>query len=136
MSVKTEVCCHGPGYASPQDAYLNGPREKYLFVACPHAAQTKPDRLVTIDVDPESPTYCSVVSKVVFPYIGDEVHHTGWNACSSCYNDPSAKRRYLVLPCLNSSRVYFVDTTYPTDLKLHKVGSFVLFIYLINQLII
>lgn len=60
MSVKTEVCCHGPGYASPQDAYLNGPREKYLFVACPHAAQTKPDRLVTIDVDPESPTYCSV----------------------------------------------------------------------------
>uniref|UniRef100_A0A0N5A825 Methanethiol oxidase n=1 Tax=Syphacia muris TaxID=451379 RepID=A0A0N5A825_9BILA len=117
--------CHcyqkGPGYASPTDAFLNGPREKYLFVVCANCDPTKPDRIVTVDVDPESKTYCSVVSQVVLPYIGDEVHHTGWNACSSCYNDSAVTRKYLVVPCLNSSRIYFVDTTDPKGLQLKKI---------------
>ena len=43
------------------------------------------------------------------PYVGDELHHSGWNACSSCHNDPSRKRDTLVLPSLGSDRIYFID---------------------------
>jgi selenium-binding protein 1 len=48
------------------------------------------------------------------PEIGDELHHFGWNACSSClcpYSPhPHMERRYLVVPGLRSSRVMIVDT--------------------------
>lgn len=60
----------------------------------------KPDYLGTVDVDPNSPTYSKVIHRLPVPYLGDELHHSGWNACSSCYGDGSATRRYLVLPCL------------------------------------
>ena len=40
------------------------------------------------------------------PYKGDELHHSGWNACSSCHGDASKSRKYLVLPALGSGRVY------------------------------
>lgn len=42
--------------------------------------------------------------------MGDELHHSGWNICSSC-NDSDKKRNTLVLPSLMSDRVYFVDTS-------------------------
>ncbi|XP_062821360.1 methanethiol oxidase isoform X2 [Anolis carolinensis] len=44
------------------------------------------------------------------PYLDDELHHSGWNACSSCFGDTSKERNRLVLPCLGSGRVYVVDT--------------------------
>lgn len=45
---------------------------------------------------------------------GDELHHSGWNACSSCYYvDESSKtvpkRDRLVLPSLNSDFIYILD---------------------------
>lgn len=57
-----ECCNHGPGYKTPMDAFLNGPREKYLFVMCPNVDRTKPDMLASVDVDPESPNYCKVIT--------------------------------------------------------------------------
>ncbi|VDM69687.1 unnamed protein product, partial [Strongylus vulgaris] len=59
-----------------------------------------------------------VLSKVVFPNLGDEVHHSGWNTCSSCHSDPSKKRSHLVLPCLNSDRIYVVNVENERDLRL------------------
>ena len=48
------------------------------------------------------------------PGIGDELHHFGWNICSSalCHGDHAlhAERRYLVVPGLRSSRIYILDT--------------------------
>src|SRR5438046_9986894 len=48
------------------------------------------------------------------PNTGDELHHFGWNACSSCLcpNAPHAhvERRYLVVPGLRSSRIHIIDT--------------------------
>jgi selenium-binding protein 1 len=45
---------------------------------------------------------------------GDEFHHFGWNACSSCLcpnaPHPHVERRYLVVPGLRSSRIYILDT--------------------------
>ncbi|KAI6226466.1 SELENBP1-like protein [Aphelenchoides fujianensis] len=80
-------CCASSGipYATPKDA-CKGPREKILFVTCPNVAEPRgPDALVSVDVDPDSETYCQVLSKLDFPHIGDEVHHSGWNACASCF---------------------------------------------------
>uniref|UniRef100_W6NB72 Methanethiol oxidase n=1 Tax=Haemonchus contortus TaxID=6289 RepID=W6NB72_HAECO len=118
MSHTKPKCC-GPGYASPQEA-IKGPREKILFTTCANTDDTKEDMLAAVDVDPNSETFCKVVSRVVFPYKGDEVHHTGWNACSSCHGDPSAKRSHLVLPCLNSSRIYIVNVENERNIRLVK----------------
>ncbi|CAJ0601264.1 unnamed protein product [Cylicocyclus nassatus] len=111
-------CC-GPGYASPQEA-AHGPKEKVLFVTCPHASGNGNDLLVAIDVDEESETFCQILSKAVLPNIGDEVHHTGWNACSSCHDKPSAKRTHIILPCLNSNRIYFINVEDERNIRLEK----------------
>lgn len=105
-------CCSGigPGYASPLEA-MKGPVEKLLYVTAIYTGtgRGKPDYLATIDVDPKSPTYSKVVHRLPVTHLGDELHHTGWNACSSCHGDPSAQRRYLILPSLMSSRIYVLD---------------------------
>lgn len=51
----------GPGYASPEDAFKNGPREKIVYIPCIVPSKTRPDYLVTVDVDPESKTYSQVM---------------------------------------------------------------------------
>ena len=55
------------------------------------------------------------------PNIGDELHHTGWNACSSCKGDLSSKHKYLILPSLKSGRIYVVDVqSDPENPNIHK----------------
>ena len=54
------------------------------------------------------------------PYVGDELHHFGWNACSSCHNNSSKSRRFLVIPGQRSSRIYIVDTA-DTGAAIYKV---------------
>ncbi len=48
------------------------------------------------------------------PKVGDELHHFGWNACSSALcpyaPHPHVERRYLVVPGLRSSRIHIIDT--------------------------
>ena len=57
------------------------------------------------------------------PNLGDELHHTGWNACSSCCNDSSRVRNRLIVPGLNSDRIYVIDVqTNPHEPKIHKVS--------------
>ncbi|XP_077176728.1 methanethiol oxidase-like [Paroedura picta] len=116
-------CGTGPGYATPQDA-MKGPREKLMYVSCilTGSGTQAPDYLATVDVDPESPTYKQVIHHLPMPYINDELHRFGWNACSSCFGDTSKKRNRLILPCLGSSRIYVVDTgTDPKKPSLYKV---------------
>jgi len=63
-----------------------------------------------------------VIHRLKMPAVGDELHHSGWNVCSSCHGDANKKRDKLVLPSLGSDRVYIVDVG--ADLKsprLHKV---------------
>ena len=47
------------------------------------------------------------------PNVGDELHHFGWNACSSALcpwaPHPHVERRYLLVPGLRSSRIHVVD---------------------------
>ena len=72
----------------------------YFFVGFEGTGREKPDYLATVDVDPNSPTYSTVIHRLPMPFVGDELHHSGWNSCSSCHGDASADRRYLVLPSL------------------------------------
>jgi selenium-binding protein 1 len=81
----------------------------------------KPDYLATIDVDLKSSGFGKVIHRLPMPNVGDELHHFGWNACSSCHGDPDKPRRYLVLPGLRSSRIHIVDVASPREPKLHKV---------------
>lgn len=48
---------------------MSGPREKLLYIPCiqPNPEKTqKPDYLATVDVDPDSQTYCQVGTCYVF----------------------------------------------------------------------
>src|SRR5215212_7407555 len=59
-------------------------------------------------------------------YTGDEMHHFGWNACSSALcpyaPHPHLERRYLIVPGSRSSRIHIIDTKPdPTQPKLVKV---------------
>ncbi|KAG5155058.1 hypothetical protein JHK82_013027 [Glycine max] len=96
----------GPGYASPLAA-ISGPRETLLYVTAIYSGtgRDKPDFLATVDVDPSSPTYSKVIHRLPVPYLGDELDHFGWNSCSSCYGDPTAVRRYLILPSLHKTMI-------------------------------
>jgi selenium-binding protein 1 len=80
----------------------------------------EPDYLATVDVDPHSPTYSQVISRTVMPYVGDELHHFGWNACSSCHGDEGKSRQFLVVPGFHSNRLYIVDTSDDRAPRLHK----------------
>lgn len=42
-----------------------------------------PDAMTVVDVDPASATYGKVVGWSDVPGLGGELHHFGWNACSS-----------------------------------------------------
>lgn len=117
-------CC-GPGYASPAHA-MKAPREKLLYTIAIYVGTgiQKPDYLATIDADPESPTYSQVISRCEMPGIGDELHHMGWNACSSCFDDEGMERKYLIVPGVRSSNLHIVDcATDPRNPKVHKVIS-------------
>jgi selenium-binding protein 1 len=117
----THACC-GPGYASPEAA-IQAEREKVLYAIALYTGTeiAAPDYLATIDVDPDSPTYSQIIHRLPMPYIGDELHHFGWNACSSCHGDASKSRRFTIIPGLRSSRIYIVDTADAKAPKLHKV---------------
>src|SRR5688500_9196039 len=115
-------CC-GPGFASPAEA-IRAPREKLLYTVAIYTGTgiQKPDYLVTIDADPASPPFSKVIHRLEMPEIGDELHHMGWNACSSCHDDASMQRRYLVVPGVRSSNLYIVDTgPDPRAPRLHTV---------------
>ena len=107
-------------YASPKDAMQAAP-EKLAFISLLNPSRNgSGDALALVNVDPQSPEYGQTVGEVKMPFAGDELHHFGWNACSSClcpYSPhPHMERRYLVIPGLRSSRIHILDTK-PDPLK-------------------
>jgi len=111
----------GPGFASPAEA-MNAPRETLLYVPAIYTGTPvkKPDYIATVDVDPKSKTYSQVVHRLPMPSPGDELHHTGWNVCSSCHAHDDKVRRFLIVPGVKSSNVHIVDTSEARAPKLHK----------------
>ena len=113
-------------YPSPKMA-IQAPPERLAYVALINPTQQRrPDAIGVVDVDPDSKSYGRLVGQTDMPQAGDELHHFGWNACSSCLcpyaPHPHMERRYLVVPGINSSRIHILDVKHdPRQPKLVKV---------------
>ena len=99
-------------YPSPRMA-VAAPPERLGYVAVLNT-NGKPDAMAVVDLDPDSPNYGKITGSLDMPNVGDELHHFGWNACSSALcpyaPHPHLERRYLVVPTLRTSRIYILDT--------------------------
>lgn len=113
-------------YPSPAMA-KEAPREKLAYVTLLTPGQNgRSDALGVVDTDPGSREYGVLVHRLDFPQGGNELHHFGWNACSSHLcgyaPNPHTERRYLIVPGTHSSRIHVVDTKPdPRKPKLIKV---------------
>src|SRR2546421_38542 len=105
-------------YPSPRSA-IEAPPEELAYVVTLNEAGTgaaaegatgdpKPDALVVVDLSTGEK-----VGRLDMPNVGDELHHFGWNACSSALcpwaPHPHVERRYFLIPGLKSSRIHVVD---------------------------
>jgi selenium-binding protein 1 len=104
-------------YPSPSLA-MEAPPETVGYVASLYVGDgdgtPRPDALATVDLERGSDTYGQILSRTEVPNVGDELHHFGWNACSSALcpsaAHPHVERRYLLAAALNSNRIYVFDT--------------------------
>ena len=98
-------------YASPAEA-TRAPAEELLYVAC-----LRDDRDFLAVVDAESG---AILHELPMPNAGDELHHFGWNRCSSACHGPD--RSHLIVPGFRSSRIHVVDVaTDPRRPRIEKV---------------
>jgi selenium-binding protein 1 len=90
-------------YASPAEA-TRAPAEEFLYVACLHngTGVEKPDFLAVVDAEQGR-----IVHELPMPNVGDELHHYGWNRCSSACHGPD--RSHLIVPGFRSSRIHVVN---------------------------
>ena len=91
------------------------PAEQLAYVVAFDRAAQKHDAMTVVDVNPASDSYGRVVGWTDVPGLGDELHHFGWNACSSAlkhegHDMDGLARRYLLVPGLRSSNIYVFDT--------------------------
>src|SRR5215213_9099453 len=116
-------------YPSPSDAAA-APAETHAYVVTlntgVNSPDRKPDALTVVDLEEGSPTYGQLVGRLDMPGPGDELHHFGWNACSSALcpwaPHPHVERRYLLVPGLRSSQIHVVDVKEdPRSPKIVKV---------------
>jgi selenium-binding protein 1 len=90
-------------YASPEEA-TRAPAEEFLYVACLHEGTgvDEPDFLAVVDAEDGR-----VIHRMPMPNVGDELHHFGWNRCSSACHGPD--RSHLIVPGFRSSRIHVVN---------------------------
>ncbi len=119
-----------PTFYPSAKAAMAAPQEQLAYVVTlntpTNGDAAKPDALCTLDLNPQSSTYGQLISRTDMPNVGDELHHFGWNACSSALcptaPHPHVERRYLIVPGLRSSRIHVLDTKPdPTRPRIVKV---------------
>jgi methanethiol oxidase len=107
-------------YPSPESA-IAGPPEDLAYVVTLDTTGRNPDALNVVDAGSGER-----VGRLDMPNVGDELHHFGWNACSSALcpwaAHPHVERRYFLVPGIRSSRIHVVDVKDdPRAPKLAKV---------------
>src|SRR5262245_50249621 len=103
-------------YDSPVAA-LRAPAEEFLYVACLREGTgvEAPDSLAVVDAETGR-----IVSDTPMPNVGDELHHFGWNRCSSACHGPD--RSHIIMPGFRSSRIHILDVADdPWHPKIEKV---------------
>jgi methanethiol oxidase len=90
-------------YSSPLEA-MQAPTEEFLYLACLHEGTgvDAPDFLAVVDTHEGR-----IVHELPMPNAGDELHHFGWNRCSSACHGPD--RSHLIIPGFRSSRLHVVN---------------------------
>ena len=90
-------------HSSPQEA-LQAPPEEFLYLACLHEGTgvEQPDFLAVVDAEAGR-----IVHETPMPNVGDELHHFGWNRCSSACHGPD--RSHLIVPGFRSSRIHILN---------------------------
>ena len=90
-------------YSSPQEA-MEAPPEEFLYLACLHEGTgvQAPDFLAVVDAEEGR-----IVHETPMPNVGDELHHFGWNRCSSACHGPD--RSHLIVPGFRSSRLHVIN---------------------------
>jgi methanethiol oxidase len=90
-------------YGSPEEA-MQAPREEFLYLTCLHEGTgvDAPDFLAVVDADEGR-----IVHELPMPSAGDELHHFGWNRCSSACR--GRDRSHLIVPGFRSSRIHIVN---------------------------
>lgn len=99
-------------YRTAADA-IAAPAEELAYVVAFDPAFQKQDALFVVDVNHQSSTYGQVIGSAKVPP-GNELHHFGWNACSSalkhqCHSPSNLQRRHLIVPGLRSSNIFIFD---------------------------
>src|SRR5919197_3517870 len=109
-------------YHSPEDARQQPP-EDFVYGACLYEGTgiQEPDFVAVVDVNPNSDTYSQIVHRTPMPNVGDELHHFGWNVCSSACHS-SLSRDTLVVPSMRSSRITTLDVEEPRTHESAKVS--------------
>ena len=92
-------------HRTPQEA-IQAPQEEFLYLACLHEGTgvDAPDFLAVVDTEDGR-----IVHETPMPNAGDELHHFGWNRCSSACHGPD--RSHLIVPGFRSSRIHFVNVS-------------------------
>jgi selenium-binding protein 1 len=90
-------------HASPAEA-LQAPPEEFLYLSCLHEGTgvEAPDFVAVVDAERGE-----IVHETPMPNVGDELHHFGWNRCSSACRGPD--RSHLIVPGFRSSRIHVLD---------------------------
>src|SRR5216683_3302972 len=90
-------------HRSPQEA-LQAPPEEFLYLGCLHEGTgvDAPDFVAVVDAERGE-----IVHETPMPNVGDELHHYGWNRCSSACHGP--ERSHLIVPGFRSSRIHVVN---------------------------
>jgi selenium-binding protein 1 len=90
-------------WGSPREA-IAAPPEEYLYLACLHEGTgvRAPDFIAVVDAEEGR-----IVHELPMPNVGDELHHFGWNRCSSACHGPD--RSHLIVPGFRSSRIHVLN---------------------------
>ena len=88
-------------HASPREA-RNAPPEEFLYLACLDGGAGAPDFIAVVDAE-----HGEVLHETPMPNAGDELHHFGWNRCSSACHGPD--RSHLIVPGFRSSRIHVLN---------------------------
>src|SRR5439155_2725512 len=83
-------------HRSPQEA-MQAPREEFLYLGCLHEGTgvDAPDFIAVVDAEEGR-----ILHETPMPNVGDELHHYGWNRCSSACHGPD--RSHLIVPGFRS----------------------------------
>jgi selenium-binding protein 1 len=90
-------------HRSPQEAIEASP-EEFLYLVCLRTGTgvDGPDFLAVVDTERGR-----IIHELPMPNDGDELHHFGWNRCSSACHGPD--RSHLIVPGFRSSRFHVVN---------------------------